>query len=48
MCTLEGNSFTDKSVVERILKEGKHDEREKFISKLIEKTPNLKFDIYGI
>ena len=31
-----------------ILKSGKYDEREKFISKLIEITPNVKFDIYGI
>jgi len=31
-----------------ILKRGKYDKREKFINKLIEMTPNAKFDIYGI
>ena len=31
-----------------ILKKGKYDEREKFINKLIEITPNTKFDVYGI
>jgi len=31
-----------------ILKRGKHDERADFVNKLIEKTPNVKFDLYGI
>ena len=31
-----------------ILKSGKTDEREKFINQLIEMTPNVKFDVYGI
>ncbi len=31
-----------------ILKKGKHDERADFVNKLIEKTPNVKFDLYGI
>ena len=30
------------------LKRGKHDERADFVNKLIEKTPNVKFDLYGI
>ena len=31
-----------------ILKKGKHDERADFVNKLIEITPNVKFDLYGI
>jgi len=31
-----------------VLKRGKYDERELFINKLIEITPNVKFDIYGL
>ena len=31
-----------------ILKKGKHDERADFVNKLMEKTPNVKFDLYGI
>jgi len=31
-----------------ILKKGKYDEREEFISNLIRITPNVKFDVYGI
>ena len=31
-----------------VLKRGKFDSREKFINKLIEITPNVKFDLYGI
>jgi glycosyltransferase involved in cell wall biosynthesis len=31
-----------------ILKMGKYDEREKFIKKLQELTPNIKYDLYGI
>ena len=31
-----------------ILKRGKHDERADFVNKLVEKTPNVKFDLYGI
>ena len=31
-----------------ILKKGKHDERADFVNKLIQKTPNVKFDLYGI
>jgi glycosyltransferase involved in cell wall biosynthesis len=31
-----------------ILKKGKYDEREKFIKKLQELTPNIKYDLYGI
>ena len=31
-----------------ILKKGKHDERADFVNKLINKTPNVKFDLYGI
>ena len=31
-----------------ILKRGKYDEREKFITSLINITPNVKFDIYGL
>ena len=30
-----------------VLKKGKFDDRIKFVSKLIEITPNIKFDIYG-
>ncbi len=30
-----------------VLKKGKSDERTKFVSKLIDITPNIKFDIYG-
>ena len=31
-----------------ILKRGKRDERAHFVNKLVEKTPNVKFDLYGI
>ena len=31
-----------------ILKKGKHDERVDFVNKLVEITPNIKFDLYGI
>jgi len=31
-----------------VLKRGKYDERELFINRLIEITPNVKFDIYGL
>ena len=31
-----------------ILKKGKFDKREKFIDKLISRTPNIKFDLYGL
>ncbi len=31
-----------------ILKRGKHDERANFVNKLVELTPNVKFDLYGI
>jgi hypothetical protein len=31
-----------------VLKKGKFDERENFLKKLIDKLPNIKFDIYGI
>ena len=31
-----------------ILKKGKHDERADFVNKLVERTPNVKFDLYGI
>jgi len=31
-----------------ILKKGKFDERENFLNRLINKLPNIKFDIYGI
>ena len=31
-----------------VLKKGKFDKREKFVDKLIEKTPNIKFDLYGL
>ncbi len=31
-----------------VLKKGKIDEREKFIKKIESKTPNLKYDLYGI
>jgi len=31
-----------------VLKKGKHDERADFVNKLIEITPNVKFDLYGI
>ena len=30
------------------LKKGKFDKREKFIEKLINKTPNIKYDLYGL
>jgi len=30
------------------LKKGKFDEREKFIDQLIKKTPNIKYDLYGL
>ncbi len=30
------------------LKKGKFDKREKFINKLIKKTPNIKYDLYGL
>ena len=30
------------------LKKGKHDERADFINRLVEITPNVKFDLYGI
>ena len=30
------------------LKKGKHDERADFVNKLVERTPNVKFDLYGI
>ena len=30
------------------LKRGKYDERADFVNKLVEKTPNVKFDLYGI
>ncbi len=30
------------------LKRGKFDKREKFIRKLIKKTPNIKYDLYGL
>jgi glycosyltransferase involved in cell wall biosynthesis len=31
-----------------ILKKGKYDERADFVNKLVERTPNVKFDLYGI
>ena len=31
-----------------ILKKGKYDERADFVSRLVELTPNVKFDLYGI
>ena len=31
-----------------VLKKGKHDERVDFVNKLVEITPNIKFDLYGI
>jgi len=31
-----------------VLKKGKHDERADFVNKLVELTPNVKFDLYGI
>jgi len=31
-----------------ILKKGKHDERADFVNRLVEVTPNVKFDLYGI
>ena len=31
-----------------VLKKGKHDERADFVNKLVEITPNIKFDLYGI
>ena len=31
-----------------ILKRGKHDERADFVNRLVEITPNVKFDLYGI
>ena len=31
-----------------ILKRGKYDERADFVTKLVELTPNVKFDLYGI
>jgi hypothetical protein len=31
-----------------ILKRGKYDERADFVNKLVENTPNVKFDLYGI
>ncbi len=31
-----------------VLKKGKFDERENFINKLIRKTPNIRFDLYGM
>ena len=31
-----------------ILKPGKHDERADFVNRLVEVTPNVKFDLYGI
>ena len=31
-----------------ILKKGKYDERADFVNRLVEKTPNVKFDLYGI
>ena len=31
-----------------ILKKGKFDPRENFVNKLIKKTPNIKFDLYGL
>ena len=31
-----------------ILKKGKYDERSDFVNKLVEQTPNVKFDLYGI
>jgi len=31
-----------------VLKRGKHDERTDFVNKLVEITPNVKFDLYGI
>ena len=31
-----------------ILKRGKYDERANFVNKLVEITPNVKFDLYGI
>ncbi len=31
-----------------VLKRGKYDDRIKFVSKLMDMTPNIKFDIYGV
>ena len=31
-----------------ILKRGKYDERSDFVNRLVEVTPNVKFDLYGI
>ena len=33
---------------EELLKKGKYDERTDFVNKLVEITPNVKFDLYGI
>ena len=30
------------------LKKGKYDKREKFINELVKKTPNIKYDLYGL
>ena len=31
-----------------VLKKGKYDERADFVNRLVEITPNVKFDLYGI
>ena len=31
-----------------VLKSGKFDEREKFINKVVKKSPNIRFDLYGL
>ena len=31
-----------------ILKKGKFDERENFINRLVDMTPNIRFDLYGM
>ena len=31
-----------------VLKKGKFDQRENFINKIIKKSPNIRFDVYGV
>jgi len=48
LCSMDVFFALSHGVHRGILKKGKHDERADFVNKLIEKTPNVKFDLYGI
>ena len=42
-----GAGFIGSNLIKYLLKKGKFDERENFLTKLTKKLPNIKFDLYG-